>query len=211
MQRKILLTGLLAVLCASSAMAAKDNFDRVSLGSKWVATSGSLYITANQLQGDTGSLGYFTKSAKNTGVSAQVILNDTSLQYGAVALGDIAGGNNAFVKIQSQDGGGMFDHGGFYVGNNGGGGFFTLDAPMSSPATISVKFSGTMATLTIKSGSGTQSYSYDYGTSFGTGGGVGTYGVVSLDNYKSSGKVTEAGVKPVMITGSNAKDLSLNK
>lgn len=209
MQYKFIVAGLVAALASASALAAKDNFDRVSLGSKWVVTQGNLYINANQLQGDSLSLGYDKKASAASTVAASVILNGTDLQYGAVAVGDIASGNNAFVKIQSQDGGGMFDHGAFYVGNNGGGSFFTLDAPVASPATLTVTLSGTVATMTIKSASGKQTYQYDYGSSFGTGGGLGTYGVVSLDNFKSMAAAqAEAAVAPRVVQGSNARDLS---
>lgn len=209
MQRNLLLAGLLAAAITTPALAAGDKFDRADLGSKWVATSGSLYIVSNQLRGDTLSLGYYTKASAGVTGQAVVQLNGTDLQYGAVAIGDIAGGNNAFVKIQSQDGGGMFDHGGFYVGNNGGVSFFTLDAPMASPATIKVTFSGTVATLKIKNAFSTQTYQFDYGTTFGTGGGLGTYGPISLDNYKSKAAVEDAfGPAPRKVTFSDAFDLS---
>jgi hypothetical protein len=118
-------------------------------------------------------------------VEATVYLTSTDLEYGAVASGDIAGGNNAFAKIQAQTSDGNFSNGAFYVGNNGGGDFFTLDSEVPSPAKLSLSFCGTVATMIIKSAAGTQTYNYDYGTSFGTGGGLGTYGSVALDNYKS--------------------------
>lgn len=214
MRFKLLTVGLLAALCASSAMAAKDKFNRGQLGSNWVVTSGSMFLVGHVLTGTSLSLGYFTKSTKSTSVSADVLMGGAcDLQYGAVALGDIAGGKNAFVKIQTQDGGCKFDHAAFYVGNNGGGSFFALDTPIFGPVTLSVTMSGTVATMTIqkKGTEDTQSYSYDYGTSFGTGGGLGTYGTLYLDNYASSAPAEELTSKPVRITGSNAKDLSLNQ
>ncbi|MFZ5548795.1 MAG: hypothetical protein ACOZJX_08880 [Pseudomonadota bacterium] len=210
MQRKFLLTGLLAAAIATPALAAGDKFDRADLGSKWVVTSGSLFITSNQLRGSDLGLGYFTKASAGVTGQAVVQLNGTSLQYGAVALGDIASGNNAFVKIQSQDGAGLFDHGGFYVGNNVGVLFFTLDAPIFSPATMKVTFNGSVATLKIKSVSGTQTYQYDYGTTFGTGAGLGTYGSISLDNFKSKDAAEDVfGPAPRKLTFSDALDLSL--
>jgi len=201
-----------ATLIATSAMAAKDNFDRAALGNKWVVPYGNLYITNNQLQGDTGSLGYDKKSSSDSAVTATAILNGTDLEYGAVAIGNVAGGTNAFVKIQAADGTGNFTNGAFYLGNNGGGSYFTLNSPVPSPATMSVSVCGTVATLKIKSAAGTQKYNYDYGTSVGTGGGLGTYGLISLDNYKSStAKCAEAVDGGRTITGSNAKDPSLAK
>ncbi len=205
-------------LCASSAMAARDNFDRASLGRKWVvpAGDGALFITNNQLQGNSLSLGYDKRSNADTTTSATVYLNGTDLEYGAVASGDIATGNNAFVKLQEQNGSGMFEYGGFYVGNNGSVDFFQLNSPVPSPATMTVSFCGTVATLKIKSAAGTQKYTYDYGTTFGTGGGLGTYGLISLDNYKSKvgGCAADGGVSTKgarVIKGSDARDMSLSK
>ena len=86
-----------------------------------MVTDGHLHIANNQLQGTSAGLGYNTKSRNDLSVSATVYLNGTDVEYGAVALGDVAGGNNAFVKIQSQDGDGMFEYGAFYVGDNGEG------------------------------------------------------------------------------------------
>ena len=174
-----------AALCSTSAMAARDNFDRADLGKKWVIPSGRLYINNNQLQGDSLSIGYDKKSASDTTVSATLYLNGTDLEYGAVASGDIASGNNAFAKLQEANGDGVFEYGAFYVGNNGGGDYFALNAPVASPAQVTLSFCGTVATLKIKSASGKQTYTYDYGTSFGGGGGLGTYGLISIDNYRS--------------------------
>jgi hypothetical protein len=196
-------------------MAARDNFDRTSLGNKWVVPSGdgSLFITNDQLQGSSLSLGYFKKSASDTKTTATVYLNGTDLEYGAVAIGDVATGSNAFVKIQSQNADGMFEYGGFYVGNNGGVDFFQLTSTVPSPATLSVSLCGTVATMKIKSSAGMQKYSYDYGSSynFGTGGGLGTYGNISLDNYKSGAASCTDAIGATVIKGSNARDLSLSK
>jgi hypothetical protein len=201
-----------AALCTTSAMAARDNFNRTLLGNKWVVPSGdgSLYITNNQLQGATLSLGYDKRSASDSTVTATVYLNSTDLEYGAVASGDIASGNNAFVKIQSN-GDGMFEQGAFYTGNNGEGDFFNLNTTVPSPATLTVSFCGTVATMKIKSAAGTQKYKYDYGVNFGTGGGLGTYGLVSLDNYRSKVGTCTNDADATVINRSNARDLTLSK
>ncbi len=213
MKHIYLTTGLVAALFATSAMAAKDNFNRAALGSKWVTVSGSQSISNNQFVGDSLSLGYFKKSKEDTAVSAVVDLTSTDLEYGAVASGDIASGNNAFVKIQAQTGDGKFSNAGFYVGDNGGGDFFALDSEVPSPATLSVTFCGTVATMKIKSSAATQTYKYDYGTSFGTGGGLGTYGSVALDNYvsKPAGCAQETGGVWIKKGSSKIHDLSLSK
>jgi hypothetical protein len=160
-----------------------DAFNRPKLGTRWaVLSGGSLSISNHEMVGTSLSLGYIT-GAKNTAASAVMVLGGTDLEYGAVALGNIAGGNNAFVKLQAQNGAGTFDHAGFYTGNNGGGNFFTLSTPVPSPAILDVFFCGTIATMRITSAAGVQTYTNDYTTTFGPGGGLGTFGSVGLDNY----------------------------
>jgi hypothetical protein len=208
--KKILLIGV-AVLCATSAMAAKDNFNRTSLGSNWTVPYPTLSISNDQLVGTSEALGYDTQSGNDNQAKAIVYLNSTDVEYGAVAIGDVANGTNAFVKIQDSTGIGEFDYGAFYTGNNGGGDYFALDSAVPSPATLTVTFCGTTAVMKIKSSAGTQKYRYDYGTSVGTGGGLGTYGDVSLDNYKSknTGCTDAEGAK--WVTPSSQKDPTLSK
>jgi hypothetical protein len=178
-------------LSATSALAQKgaDAFNRPTLGTGWVVTSGSLSISNHEMVGTTGSLGYIKSSIldKATAASAVVFLNSTDLEYGAVALGNIAGGHNAFVKIQAQNADGTFTNGAFYTGNNGGGVFFTLSSPVPSPALMDVFFCGTTATLRITSAAGVQIYTNNYKTTFGIGTGIGTYGSVGLDNFVGFG------------------------
>jgi hypothetical protein len=213
--RKIVVLALASglSLSATSALAASDAFNRPSFGTRWVVTAGSLSISNHQMIGASLSLGYLKASKSDTAASAVVFINSTDLEYGAVAVGNIAGGNNAFVKIQSQDGAGTFDHGGFYTGNNVGGVFFTLSSPVPSPAILDVFFCGTKATMRITSAAGVQTYTNDYGAKFGAGGGLGTYGSVGLDNYVSFA----TGCKDALVGGipaskmPTAKDLSLGK
>jgi len=202
-------------LSATSALAQKgaDAFNRPTLGSGWVVTAGTLSISNHEMVGTTGSLGYIKSSIldKATAASAVVFLGGTDLEYGAVALGNISGGNNAFVKIQAQNGVGTFDHGAFYTGNNGGGNFFALSSPVPSPALIDVFFCGTTATLRITSAAGVQIYTNNYNTTFGIGTGLGTFGSVGLDNFVGFG----SGCKDAQVHGISAskmphdKDLSL--
>jgi hypothetical protein len=173
------------LLSATSALAGSDAFNRPKLGNTWVVLSGgSLSIANHELVGTTPSLGYLTTSSSDKAASAVVFLGGTDLEYGAVAVGNIAGGNNAFVKIQEQDGTGMFEYGAFYTGNNAGGLFFALATPVPSPAILDVSFCGTTtATMRITSAAGVQTYTYDYGTTFGPGAGLGIYGLIGLDNF----------------------------
>jgi hypothetical protein len=171
----------------TSAFSQADAFDRAALGSNWVATAGSLAISNHELVGSSEALGYLKGAAKMSAASAVVILGGTDLEYGAVVVGNIGAGTDAFVKIQSQDGAGTFDHAAFYTGNNGGGEFFTLNTPVPSPAILDVFYcpSTKLVTMRITSAAGVQSYTYDYGTTFGFGAGLGTYGSIKLDNFIS--------------------------
>jgi hypothetical protein len=136
--------------------------------------------------GNSLSIGYLHGANTAKAASAVVILSSTDLEYGAVAVGNIASGNNAFIKIQADDSSGQFVHGGFYTGNNGGGNFFTLSSPVPSPAILDVFFCGTVATMRITSAAGVQTYTNDYGATFGAGAGLGTYGSIHLDNFVGS-------------------------
>jgi hypothetical protein len=213
MKTALLITGMVSALCATSALAASDHFNRTTLGNSWVVPSGSLFIVSDRLQGDTLSLGYDKKSRADTSVQAVIYTTSTDLEYGAVASGKIATGDNAFVKIQAQTGDGNFSNAGFYTGNNVGGEFFALTSEVPSPATLSVSFCGTVATMKIRSAVHTQVYNYDYGATFHTGGGLGTYGSVALDNYKSSPGGCALSERGIWIKkgASHVRDLSLTK
>jgi hypothetical protein len=213
--RKIVLLAVAGgvLLSATSALAGSDAFNRPKFGKTWVVTAGSLSISNRQLVGTSTSLGYQKGSSVNTAGTVVVFLGGTDTEYGAVALGNIAGGSNAFVKLQSQNGAGTFDTAGFYTGNNSGLYFFTLSSPVPSPAVLDVFFCGTTATMRITSGAGIQTYTYNYGTTYGSGVGLGTYGSVGLDNYigfASSCTDGPVGAVPALLMPSQ-RDLSLVK
>ena len=54
---------------------------------------------------------------------------------------------------------------------------------------------------------GTQSYTYDYGYAIGTGAGLGTYGSVRLDDFKTKAVVSEVRQQPSVLRQGGA-DLS---
>jgi hypothetical protein len=173
-------------LYAASAFAGPgDNFNRPLLTTLWTSNSGTLSISGGrQLVGTTLAIGTFNAGGSLSAASEVVFLHGTDLQYGAVALGNIAGGNNAFVKIQSQNASGTtFDTAGFYTGNNVPGVFFTLNSPVPSPALVDVFFCGTTAIMRITSSTGVQTYSNNYGKTFGFGDGAGTFGPIGIDNF----------------------------
>jgi hypothetical protein len=207
---KIVVLTVTVLLCATSALAGSDAFNRPKLGTGWVVTAGSLSISNHEMVGTSLSLGYQKASNANTAASAVVFLGGTDTEYGAVALGNIGAGSNAFVKIQSQNGAGTFDHGAFYTGNNGGGVFFTLSSPVPSPAVLDVFFCGTIATMRITSAAGVQTYSNNYATTYGPGAGLGTFGSVGLDNFIGFGNGCSAQVGAVPASRMPSdRDLSL--
>ncbi|MGC2447933.1 MAG: hypothetical protein WA477_09820 [Candidatus Sulfotelmatobacter sp.] len=213
---KIFAFAVIAVvsMCTTSAFSQADAFNRAALGSNWVATSGSLSISNHELVGTTGALGYLKPAAKMSAASALVILGGTDLEYGAVVVGNIGGGTDAFVKIQAQNGAGTFDHAAFYTGNNGTGDFFALTSPVPSPALLDVFYcpATKLVTMRITSAAGEQSYTYNYGTTFGYGAGAGTYGSIKLDNFISfvSGCNDAFGATPAALMPRDA-DLSQAK
>ena len=173
-----------------------DNFNRNTLGPGWASVSGTLSVSGDELHGTTSAIGTFTAAPNSSAGSVLVFTGGTDLEYGAVALGNIAGGSNAFVKIQAQSGNGMFDHAAFYTGNNSGSAgttFFTLSSPVPSPALLDVFFCGTVAEMRITSSAGVQTYSHNYGHRFGDGVGAGTFGTVALDNYIASASACTQG------------------
>jgi hypothetical protein len=186
----IALTVASVSLCAASAFAGPgDDFNRPTLGTTWTSNSGTLSISGGrQLVGLNNSLpqiGTFNSGGALSAASEVVFLNGgVSTQYGAIALGNIAGGNNAFVKIQNNGSvNGAFDTAAFYTGNNGNGTFFTLSSAVPSPAVLDVFFCGTTAIMRITSATGVQTYSHNYGQTFGLGVGAGTFGAIGLDNF----------------------------
>jgi hypothetical protein len=221
MKRQSSAAGMLVSLCATSAFAATDNFNRTELthpgpfGSvPWEFEAGKLFIVNNELQGTSGAEGVFIDEEGILAQSAtvKVTLHGTGLQFGAITIGlNVDTDAKAFVKIQSQNGTGMFDHVAFYTGINGSGPFMAMTSPMASPATMTVSMIAGLAILTIKSSSGTQVYTHAYGTWL-TGTGLGTFGSVSLDNFITPTTVppasAAASIQPVWVPGSNAADLT---
>jgi hypothetical protein len=199
-------------LLATSALAGgSDAFNRKMLGTRWHAVDGSVTITDDHFAGTSEALAYFSASNEDTAATAVVELGGTDLEYGAIALGDIASGNNAFVKIQAQNGDGTFDHAAFYSGDNGGGTFFELNSTVPSPAVLDVFFCGTTAVMKITSAAGVQEYTNDYGTTFPAGAGLGTYGSVGLDNYVGFPSACHDGLQHAVAASSMPQAVDLSK
>jgi hypothetical protein len=200
----------LALLATGSVLADhRDNFQRTDLGPGWFVVSGSDWDTGKSFQGDTGSTAIFRKADKDTGGQIDVDSNNGDLVYGAILLGDVRSGNNAFVKVQSQNGYGTFDTAAFYTGNNGGGYFFSIDGfDNTTKVRLSAWMHGTVATMFLESPTGHSAvYQYDYGMSFPSGVGLGTYGSVSLDRLHTL--AIAGGMKGTLPPRATAQDSTL--
>lgn len=180
-----------------------DNFDRPNggLGSKWVIVAGSASIVSNTARvSSSGRARYIGACAGDTQtVEADMRINGTGLQYGALLL-DGDANNNLFVKVQAQTATGRFSHVGFYDGNNGGGwggmtggsAFFVLDSEFTS-AHMSVYHNGfgdvTLVFSKINGGSGLQIYQRGgWAPLDGDRVGMGGYtGLTIIDNWGAGG------------------------
>jgi hypothetical protein len=220
MRIRTIASALLAVSCAAPALAGTDNFNRASLNvyQTWFVEAGKMFITNGEMQGTSGAQAFFmdADAVVAPSATAKIILHGTGLQYGAITIGlnQLGAGPedlNAFVKLQSQGGTGLFDHLGFYTGNNGSGPFVALTAPMASPVTMTVSFFASLALVTLKNASTTQVYTYDYGRFPMTGSGTGTFGTVGIDNFTSPtplapAVVMQSALQALRIVGSDAAD-----
>lgn len=211
MKHALTLMTLLACQAVQPAMAHSDDFNHCGLkNSKWILLSGSLHIANCSVlaAGDETqvgpSLAIFRKADAGDHVGTMdVMFSGSEVQFAAIALGDIANGNNAYVKVQSQNGLGTISHIGFYVSNNDGRGgrFFQVQGLEGiSAARITAKVHGGLVKLMIDTnfdGIPERSYGYRFSRNFPHGVGVGLYGAAQADNFKSGGYAPRAalGVK----------------
>ena len=192
--KRLLVMSACGLALAQAQATVLDNFNRPdgALGGNWTIQNGNMVIINNQAAGDPAA-GWSFNLATYNGVSSDTVFADvycvgTTLDYAALILGYASPDENAFIKVQGQDGGGMFDHAAFYYGNNGGGSFFTLSQPFSSAHMIA-SLVGDAATLTLDTdfdGVPEQTYTWNYGgNAFGTGIGMAGFlgGSARLDNY----------------------------
>jgi hypothetical protein len=208
-----LIAGVAGVLCVVPAFAAWDNFNRADLGPTWTMEDGSVWIAGKKLHGDRLSMATFNKAKHDMTATVDVAAYGHGVTYGAITIGDVGKGRNAFIKIQTQNGEGTFDTAGFYTGNNSPVYFFRVDLPPTNKIRMTAAVDGSVATMTLSDADGNvlASYSYDYGESLKDGGiGLGTYGNVGLDKLRTS--AGSGGAAPAAIPATllaPAQDLSL--
>jgi hypothetical protein len=187
---------------------ASDDFNRPDgpIGGAWGPGAGNFanwVVSGNRGAHLAGSLETIVHTTASEPFASSVQVMDvqtsgTALQYIAL-MGGLGGGGNIFVKVQQQDGLGMFHVAGFYSANNvgswpvmtGGGAFFTLNAPFAAARlTVSVDAAGDMVTLDIDTdfnGTPEQTYSRGGASSLaaGTGFGLGGFGSTTFDNWST--------------------------
>jgi hypothetical protein len=186
--KQSILSVVIACAFSSAAMAAGDNFNRDSLGTDWTVQSGSFTLDGATVGGSPTSLMTFTPGAGSSSASLDVAFSGTETQYGAIVLGFASTSQNAFIKVQTQNGHGTLSDAAFYYGNNGSGDFFSLPSSFSAFASahIAASLVGSVAHLTISAGGVSQEFTHDYGSAvFGSGVGVGIYGAARLDNFNA--------------------------
>lgn len=210
---QILVAALLAVTATvahAQVTVLLDDFNRADstiLGTDWTEHAGDIQILSNRVSGTDLSLMTFNNQAA-TAISADVFMNGSSLQYGALVVGFADITNNLFVKVQNNSSSTGFDTVFFYYGNNGNG--FGAESttfavtPFTS-AHMSLSLVGTVATLGLDTNfDGNADHTFirnDVPTSsLGTGVGLGFYGATAFDNFALVA-VPEPGVTPLLVIG----------
>lgn len=188
-----------------------DDFNRPDgpIGGNWSVHAGEFRVVNNAAQG--GPIAFATYNGIESDiVEADIAVTGAALQYVGLILGYADIDNTLFIKVQQQEGGGMFDHAACYTGNNGpafGPGFFRLDAPFSS-AHMRADLSDDTVTITfsnIDGGNGTQTYICAGAPSTG-GSGIGIAGYDinygTIDNFAGGPSATQAVSGAVTFIGS---------
>ncbi|MBL8498632.1 hypothetical protein ABF87_14010 [Nitrosomonas sp. JL21] len=194
---------LIAGAFSTSVHAVSDTFNRPALGSDWMIQSGNFHGNGATVSGTDQALMTFAPGNHATSVSLDISFDGIGTEYGAIVLGYAGTDENAFIKIQSQNGHGALESAAFYYGNNGDGNFFCLpsDFHQFSSAHITGTLEGSRAALTIETGDISQTFTWDYGgVTFGSGVGVGVYGAAQLDNFIAS-SVPELDMNAMLLAG----------
>ncbi len=149
-----------------------DGFDRPSgaIGPSWSGRNSNYEIIGGYAFGGSSPVGpglsIFNNSTSNS-VESDIYDSATGLQYTGFVLNYGQGVNNIFVKVQDNNGDGMFDYAACYKGNNNssapfGLGFFALSAPMTNAhmqVMVDASRTVTLILTRIDGGTGVQTYS----------------------------------------------------
>ncbi len=185
-----------------------DDFNRANgpIGGSWVPGIGALTdwsIESNMGKYAGGGNGYMQHGTANAAYDSTDVWIDAktagaSNGYVAAVTG-LGGGDNLYIKVQSQDGSGTFHVAGFYHGFNGGGwpgisggaAFFALDTPFTEGRLrLYITDGGDTVNLDIDTDfNGTADQTYSRGGVLGISGafgmsfGIGGWGTSLFDNW----------------------------
>lgn len=163
---RIALAALAGLLSATAAQATvTDDFNRadaLTIGDNYTVENGNFRISGNKaITTNFVSLATYANSTSvNAGLDASLRGADAG-SFVALSFG-YGTANSYFIKVQDNDGDGLFDRYGFDTGNNDLNGPFLGLNPFQA-GKIDVAVNGTVATLSILANGVTQTFSHDYG------------------------------------------------
>ena len=205
----------LSALISAAQARDSDDFNRPdgSLGSDYTAQGGGEIVIRNgaATSGQNQYSPNFVTLNGSAGTSASVDVSANragNYGYVALSLGYRAGFdlNSYFVKVQDNNGDGIFDAYGFGRGNaySGSDTLFAALGTNFATGTMTVSYIGTVAMLAIASAAGTQTYTFDYGglAPVGREVGLGLTGNGIADNLRVGaavpGPLAGAGLVPLL-------------
>jgi len=94
---------------STSAYGVSDNFNRPILGSDWMIQAGNFTVNGTTIGGSDEALMTFAPGNHARSVSLDISFDGSGVEYGAIVLGYAGIDENAFIKIQSQNGYGTLE------------------------------------------------------------------------------------------------------
>lgn len=171
-----------------------DDFDRLngSIGTSWNMVAGSISIVDKVAQSpltNVENLAIYPGIGENSLEADIAIQPGGGTQYSALVLNYGAGVSNIFIKVQDNNGDGLFDSAACYKGNNGsafGLGFFGLPSTFSNTH-LQIRVDSTRNVFLyftkINGGTGALTYICSGAPAFeGNALGMGSYGGGRIDN-----------------------------
>ena len=199
---------LAALAAPAGAATVIDTFDRpnaATLGGNYTVENGAFAISGNAaVASQLVSLATYNGSSSAKAAIDVALRGADSGSYVALSFG-YPSGSSYFVKVQDNDGDGLFDRYAFYGGNNDFNGTFGALSNFAA-GRIEASYAGTVATLKVMANNAVQTFTYDYG--FAPGGGAVGFGINRLgvaDNFSFDGAaapgVPEPAAWALMISG----------
>lgn len=169
MKHLLLVIAAAVVATPGNAQSVTDDFNRsdaANLGGNYTVQNGNFAISGNRaITSSFASLATLNGSSSTSASVDAALRGRDAGSYVALSFGfDPADQNTGyFIKVQDNDGDSFFETYGFYgANNNSEPGPFAFLNPFQA-GTITASYVGTLATLSILSGSSTQTFSFNYG------------------------------------------------